>query len=732
MQSTSSISLPSLCGDPIHSPWLTRNALRIAVCLVLAGVSGGAWAAQEASTNGAPSGGADTATDLDAVLVVVQRASRVSNGATNLDLDIKDTPQSISVVSSEQMQQFGTDSLNEALRLATGIQVEEWETNRTNYLARGFEIKSTQIDGIGMPNDWGIATGAMDSFGYEKLEVIRGANGLLTGVGNSAGTINYVRKRPTNEAEGKVGVKIGSWGERRVEFDYSTPFTESGTWAGRAVVAREEGDSYLRDFETERTFGYAIIDGQVGDNSTLAFGYSWQQADTTGNMWGALPFVNADGTQPSWDQSASTTVDWTYWDTNTQTAFVEYTHQLGETWQLKATYNHRKGDNDDELFFAYSITGLDPVTGTGLIGWAYKGQDELTSDLADLTVNGRFSMFGREQEAMFGVSMAESEQGYWFNPTLDPFDPALGPLPAFPYAGDAVAEPAWGAQVASSEFNQRLKRAFGATRISLTEDLRAVVGVNFAEYHRDGHNSGAPFSETESNTSPYAGLTYDFTDDILGYVSYSDIYQPQDQRDFDGFYLAPSKGVNYELGVKAEWLDKRLLTTLAYFTAKQDGLATFAGYNIDTLMNYYVPKDVESKGWEFEATGKLNAYTDLVFGYTQLKMDGEEGTLTYNWVPRRTANLMLSARLPSYEALSFGIGGRWQSGISNVESYSGQTVRQGSYAVLNAFAAWDFFENTTIRANVGNLTDEKYINTLYQIGYYGAPRHWSLSLEYRF
>ena len=714
----------------------TRASLRLSRrplprCSVLAAGLALALSAQaQAQTQGGPAD-ADQAQDLDRILVVSQRAQRVSNGATNLDLAIKDTPQSISVISREQMDAFGANTLNDALRLATGIQVEEWETNRTNYLARGFEIKSTQIDGVGMPNDWGIATGAMDAFGYEKLEVIRGANGLLTGVGNSAGTINYVRKRPTNDAEGKVGVKVGSWGERRVEFDYSMPFNENGTWAGRVVVAREESDSYLRDFEAERTFGYAVIDGQVGDNGTLAFGYSWQQADTTGNMWGALPFVNVDGTQPSWGRGASTTVDWAYWDTNTQTAFVEYTHQLGDDWQLKATYNRRKGDNDDQLFFAYSMTGLDPVTHLGLVGWGYKGQDELTSDLFDVSVNGRFQLFGREHEAMFGISHSESEQGYWYNPA--PFDsPAFGPLPAFPYEGNAVPEPVWGAQVASSRFNQRLKRAFGATRIALTEDLKAIVGVNFAEYHRDGNNDGTPFAETESNTSPYAGLTYDFTEDFLGYVSYSDIYQPQDQRDFDGFYLAPSKGVNYEAGIKAEWLDKRLLTTLAYFTAKQEGLATFAGYNNETLMNFYVPKDVESKGWEFEATGRLNEYTDLVFGYTHLKMDGEEGTLTYNWVPRRTANLMLSARLPSYNAVSFGIGGRWQSAISNTESYSGQTVRQGSYAVVNAFAAWDFLENATLRANVGNLTDEKYINTLYQIGYYGAPRHWSLSLEYRF
>ena len=134
---------------------------------------------------------APEATRLDAVLVVAQRASRASSGALNLDLEIKDTPQSISVVSGEQMRRFGADSVNEALRLATGVRVDEWETNRTSYSARGFDILNTQVDGVGMPNSWGISTGATDAFGYEKVEVIRGANGLHTGVGNAAGTSTF-------------------------------------------------------------------------------------------------------------------------------------------------------------------------------------------------------------------------------------------------------------------------------------------------------------------------------------------------------------------------------------------------------------------------------------------------------------------------------------------------------------------------------------------------------------
>ena len=118
-----------------------------------------------------------------------------------------------------------------ALRLATGLNVEEWETNRTNYMSRGFDIKNTQVDGVGLPNNWGIVTGAMDSAGYEKIEVIRGANGLLTGVGSSAGTLNYVRKRPTNDALLDVQANAGSWNFKRLSADYSTPLTQTGSWA---------------------------------------------------------------------------------------------------------------------------------------------------------------------------------------------------------------------------------------------------------------------------------------------------------------------------------------------------------------------------------------------------------------------------------------------------------------------------------------------------------------------
>ncbi len=669
---------------------------------------------------------------LDAVLVVAQRASRTSTGATNLDLDIKDTPQSISVVSGELMRQFGANSVNDALRLATGVRVDEWETNRTSYSARGFDILNTQIDGVGMPNSWGIATGAMDAFGYEKVEVIRGANGLLTGVGNAAGTINYVRKRPTNEKQGVFGLSHGSWSTVRAEADYSTPFTADGTWAGRIVAAHESGDSWLRANENSRNFAYGVVDGQVGDNGTLAFGYSYQRAKSDGIMWGALVFMDSAGSQNEWPRDATTTQDWTWWNTTEQTAFIEYTHRLGADWQLKATYNYRRGSGDERMFYAYDGqgTGLEPGTGLGLVGYPWGGDDESTAHLGQVSLDGSFELFGRQQQAMVGVSLSRSE-AINNERTADFSSPAWGPLPPFPYPTDAIPEPAWSEPSQYSLLNQRLARVFGATRISLGDRLNLILGANHARYRRAGWSYALEFDQTTSHTSPYAGVTFDFSDRVLGYVSYSDIYQPQDQVDANDRYLDPSKGVNYEAGIKAEWLDRRLLTTVAVFKADQQGLATPTGQYNQYGQSIYAPVDVESRGIELEAVGRLTDNVDLVLGYTALELDGLNGDDTYPWVPRRSANLVLSARAPGYAPLSYGIGGRWQGGVSNVES-SGLRVRQGSYAVVNAFMAWDFLDNASLRLNVNNAFNEKYINTLRYSGYYGAPANYSVTLDWRF
>ena len=688
-----------------------------------------------------------TEATLQEVKITSVRQDRVSTGATGLDLDIKETPQSISVVTQDQMRDFGTTSLNDALRLTTGIQVEEWETNRTTYTARGFEIANTQVDGVGMPNNWGTVSGSVETFGYEKIEVIRGANGLLTGVGNAAGTINFVRKRPTNKDEGSIGMSYGSWGTTRVEADYSKRLTEDGRWAGRVVLAREEGKSHLRSNENERTFLYGVVDGQIGDNGVLTAGLSHQQDNSNGVMWGALSFGNSDGTQAEWKRNASTTQDWTKWDTTTQNAFVEYTHQLVSDWQLKASYNYRRIATDTKLFYAYHAgTGLDPVTGAGLAGYAGRGEDERNEHLGEVSANGHFDAFGRQHEALIGAGWARARyvyDGYTADcsaaAAYDPYGYGCTYLimPSFPYAGNLIPEPVWGGVSTSpsalANLTEQRKRVFGSTRLAWTDKLKSILGFSYAEYTRDGNNFGTPLSQDDGKLSPYAGLTYDITQQLLAYVSYSDLYMPQSQVDNNNNYLEPSKGANIEGGVKMDWLDKRLLTTAAVFQAKQSGLAVATGATNSYGMAVYAPSDfVKSEGIELEAVGKISANTDLKLGYTSLKLSDRSGATTiFPYVPRHTANWMLRVRVPSHPALLLGVSGRWQSDISQKES-TGVVVRQDSYAVFNTFAAYQVAPKTTLRFNVNNITNEKYINTLRYAGYYGAPRNYMVSLNHQF
>jgi len=673
---------------------------------------------------------ADEPAETPEVRIVAERENRTSTGATGLTLDLKDTPQSISVVTRDMMDTYGANDLNDALRLATGINVEAWETNRTNYEARGFEIKNTQIDGVGLPNNWGIVTGAMDSFGYDKLEVIRGANGLLTGVGNASGTINFVRKRPTNNEQGTVSIEAGSWSTRRVQADYSTPLTDSGSWAGRMIVAYEDGDSYLRGLSNDRLYAYGVVDGQLGERTTIAVGYSYQVANTDGNMWGALTLANSDGTQAEFSRSASTTQDWTSWSTTNQNAFTEITFALNDRWSLKGSYNYRAHTENDRLFFAYSSSGLDPVTGEGLLGWPGKFNGNDHAHLGEIALRGKFEAFGREHEALFGISQANSFS-ILYTDAVASDDPGFGPLPAFPYAGNAIPEPAWGERTISDSTDQRLQRAYGATRLALSDRIKLIAGFNYAEYHREGITTEA-FDQTESKVSPYAGVTVDITHNLLAYASYSDIYQPQDYYDINNHFLAPSKGKNYEVGAKMDALDKRLLTTLAVFKAEQQGLGTFAGFDPGSGRYYYDGQDVSSKGAELEINGRISERTNVVFGATALSLEDDQGKATYLWVPRRTLNFSVDTRLPLQAPVTVGLGGTWRSRTSATDGYTGFDVRQDDYVVLNAFARWEATDRLQVKLNVNNLRDEKYITSLYSIGYYGAPVNVTGSFRYSF
>lgn len=210
-----------------------------------------------------------------------------------------------------------------------------------------------------------------------------------------------------------------------------------------------------------------------------------------------------------------------------------------------------------------------------------------------------------------------------------------------------------------------MTRLYGAARLKLHDRVTTVLGFNAMEFKPDGDLFNDPYRQTEREVSPYAGVTVDIiTDDMLLYASYSDSYQPQDYYDINQNYLAPAKGVNYEAGVKAEWQEGRLLTTLVLFSAEPEALGTFVGLNPATNNYYYTGVDIKSEGVEAEVSGQLGDYVELLVGAT--------------------------------------------------------------------FARWDVTDSAYLLVNLNNLTDKKYLTSLYEVGYYAAPRNGSVTVGYRF
>lgn len=689
--------------------------------------------AQEASDTSAT---VEEVNQLETIQIVGVRQSRSSKGATGLTMELNETPQSISVISAEQIENFAANNLNDVMQMATGITVEQGETNRTRYTARGFDIQNTQIDGIGLPNGWGLVTGAMESYAYDKVEFIRGANGQLTGVGNSAGTINYVRKRPTNENEGEVGVTLGSYDLKRLQADYSFFLTESGSWAARVVAVGEDSGSYLDALEDDRSYISFVVDGQLTDNSTLAFGASHQDANSDGVMWGGLSLAYSDGTQADFDVSSSPTQEWTMWDTININFFAEYTYTFDNDWEIKSTYNKQKSDDQSKLLYVYDALGLfDSETNLGLVALPGRYDSEFSADLFDVTLKGEYSLAGKTHELMFGVSNSKSTAISLTHPALaaspyfDYYGSTVAYAPAFPYStsSDALPEPEWSDQVKYSDLDVSLTRIFGSTKLNVTDDLFFIAGFNAIDYSRKGYNSGGAVDNEESEISPYLAATYSINDDINLYASYSDIYQPLDQYDYDGQFLDPSKGVNYEIGVKTQWFNDNLLTTFAVFSAEQDNIAVFAGVN-EVGSYYYEGTTMDSTGFEVEVAGNITENLNANFAYTFLDIEDELGANTSAWEPKDTVKFSLAYNLPKIPEIELGLAGKWQSKVENAAG----SVKQGAYLLVNAFARWSVSDDLSLQANIDNLTDEKYITSLKNIGFYGAPLNGSVSLTYNF
>lgn len=656
--------------------------------------------------------------------VVITGARTRTSAVTGLDMSLRETPQSVTIINQDRIKDFALTDVNQLLAQVTGVNVEKVETDRTYYNSRGFDITNFQADGIGLPLIWGIQFGELDTVLFERVETVRGANSMMTGTGNPSATINYVRKRPTKDFQASGALQYGSWDSYRLEADVSGPINTSGTLSGRLIYANEDRDSYLDYYGVNRNVYGALLAWDATSNLTATVGWSMQDNRARGNNWGALPLVYSDGARIDYPTSASTAADWTHWNVRDQTAFAELAWNFDNGWQVKTIGTFKRFQENAKLLYAYG--NPDPVTGLGVGGMAGVYPSIYENYILDAYASGPFQLFGRQHQLVIGGQTSRSHGHEYEDFSNDVLE--------YPSVHDwgrvQVAEPTFpGAYLASDQVD-RLSRFYAAAHLNLSDKLKVVAGFNALKLKSKGFSYGTDTPRDESKVSPYAGVVYDLTQNVSLYANYTDIFNPQSEVDINHQTLAAAHGKSYEAGFKSEWFDKRLYVTGAVFTSRQGGLAQYAGDFPDTLKSYYEGVDTKATGYELEAVGAINDQWRVSVGWTDLEIKDEAGAKARLFTPRKTLKASSTYTIPSLRNLTLGAQVRWQD---DIEGQDIVTITQKAYGVLDLMAGVDLTEKVRATVNVKNATDKAYLASLmWNQAYYAAPRGVSVRLDYAF
>ena len=652
-----------------------------------------------------------------------------AQSATKLGLTIKETPQSISVISRALMDDFSLDDINAVLESTPGVTVEQIETDRTYFKARGFEITNFQVNGMGTPQDNGSIQGTLDTSIFESVEVVRGANGLMTGAGNPSATVNMVLKKPTYQTKVSASASFGSWSNKRLELDASTALTENQ--AVRVAFTKQKTDSYLDRYEQDKTIYYLAYEGQLTNSTTLSVNYVNQQKDADSPLWGALLLYYSDGSATNFDVSTSTASDWSYWNNSTEQLFVSVEQNITNTWFLKANYAHLVNEQDSELFYVFGTP--DRETGLGLTGYASEYDHKDKHDIFDLYVAGKFDLFGMAHDLSFGVNQADMDN---YDKSL--YDNTTGngypPMPELGGWDGAAPVATLTDGLTGGDVTNRQRSAYISTRIRATDSLSFLAGVSQVNWQSKGMSYGVAKDKKADKTIPYFGTVYDINDDLAAYASYTETFVPQTEREINGDYLDPITGKSSEIGVKAQLLDSNLFVTLAYFDAKQVGLAVAIPGSKPDDTRYYGADGINSDGFEVELSGKITETLSTSFSYSTINIDGDE--LVKNYTPKNQYKLAITHKVTEIEGLTFGLNYRWQDDTKRIQPITALGVtpvtKQDAFGILNLMTTYDITDNVGLSFNINNVTNEKYIHSLYwEQGYYGAPRNFTVSVNWQ-
>lgn len=659
-------------------------------------------------------------------------AAGASATATGLPLSLRETPQSVTVMTRQRLDDFKLETLIDVMTQTPGVSVSQ-QNDFNTFSVRGAAVNLQTEGARRISSGWGWNTHIVhtldDMADIDRVEVLKGASGLINGDGAYGATVNLIRKRPTHEVRTAVSASAGSHDSGRLEADLSGPLNEEGSLRGRLVAARKQDRTHTGKL-TEATTLYATAEYDLTPATLLSAGFTWRQRDVSG-AGGTTPIQAYDGSGnavPLMSRHYSNGAGWAGYRQDAYITFAKLEHRFGAGWLARLQATHDTIDTPEMRIgsLRYAL----PVVSTQY-AW-YRDIHSRDQNLM-LDLQGPFSLFGREHQLLLGAGASRSRT------TLlrDTLDNLVLAGADYAQGGGIVPQPAAPATFSNDYFSSKRQYVYAAGKLSLADPVSLIVGTRVSDYQQKDVTDIAWYNyqlRESGVVTPYAGLVVTATPALSLYASYASIYNAQSAKDASGNTLAPEEGRSYEVGMKGEFFDKRLNASLSHFWMRTDNTAEEVGVNDQGDSIYRAARGALRHGYELELSGALGRGWQAQGSYVQNSSNLNSSSST----PKHQFKLGSSYRfvLPNAHEMTVGGAVRWQSRTSVQRGSS--VLSQAPYWLVDLMARYQLSSKLSVNANINNVFDKAYFagvtNFESQGLFYtwGAPRSVSVGMRYEF
>ncbi|CAI2016707.1 ferrichrome porin FhuA [Serratia liquefaciens] len=663
-------------------------------------------------------------------------AAKHSATGTKTDTPIEKTPQSVSVVTREEMDMRQPDTVKGALAYTPGVMVGNRGAS-TAYDAvniRGFSSVGTNmyLDGLKLQDD-NYSIYQIDPYFLERAEVLRGPSSVLYGKSNPGGVVALVSKRPTTETLREVQFKMGTDNLFQTGFDFGGALDDDGIYSYRLTgLARDEDQQQVG----EKSKRYAIAPSfswRPDDRTSLTFLSSFQDDPSVGfygwlpkegtvqnGINGKLPTSFNDG-EPGYNNISR----------KQQMVGYAFEHGFDDVWTLRQNLRYSKMDVDYRSIYGQGISATNPAE---LTRGVMNSKEHLSSFAVDTQAQAKFATAAVDHTLLMGVDYMRMRNDvvyqYGSASSLNVVAPQYGNQ-SYTITGDASQvnrQEQTGLYVQDqAEWNNWVLTMGGRYDWSDTNSTNRLK-QNLVSKQKDNEFTGR------------AGLNYVFENGIAPYVSYSESFEPTSGTDFSGNTFAASKGKQYEAGVKFAPKDRPITASIAIYQLTKTNNKV-ADPDPDHSFASVLGGEIRSRGVELEGKAALTANVNLLGSYTYTDAEYTKDTTLQGNTPAAIPKHMASvwADYTFHETALSGL--TLGSGVRYVGSSYGDeanTFKVKDYTVVDAAIKYDLarfnLPGSSIGINVNNLFDKEYVSSCFATYgcYWGAERQVVATATFRF